>query len=356
MFLRSPASGAFGRPALSGWVQAQHEPLPPLRARRRRNNHFNVLFKHGSALFLLITDQGYLGVREVRSSTSQASSFCAPFRELPSRSKQQLLTRGAPRVLPNSTRKSLMPIAGSLAAPQVVWERLDTVDGDTQLCGPDFLPHKAKAQVAQPTGAAAMNMQVRGRAALHSARSPAVPFPSLTRARRHCRALLQALAAIPPEALAGLSEADAAAIAEAAGVFLPPPAAAVAPAPAAAAAAAAAQHPGGSHHAHSEDADLALAMQLQEEEDRRALEAEQRRQQQQEQAQRQQQQQQQQQQYQPQQQFYQDAYQPIPQQQQQRPRYGGAQAGPVQAQPPARRAPVPPAAQESKKDSSCVVM
>ncbi len=30
-----------------------------------RNNHFNCLFKHGRALYQLITDQGYLGVPEV---------------------------------------------------------------------------------------------------------------------------------------------------------------------------------------------------------------------------------------------------------------------------------------------------
>lgn len=45
---------------------------------------FNVLFRHGRYMYLLVTDQGYL------------------------------------------------------SEPGVVWERLDAIDGDTQMCGPDF--------------------------------------------------------------------------------------------------------------------------------------------------------------------------------------------------------------------------
>ena len=38
---------------------------------------------------------------------------------------------------------------GYLSEGNVVWERLDTVDGDTQLCGPDFKPYVAPPPVAR---------------------------------------------------------------------------------------------------------------------------------------------------------------------------------------------------------------
>lgn len=72
---------------------------------------------------------------------------------------------------------------------QVVWERLDTVDGDTQLCGADFQPYQPRHSALSDPGGVRVNMD--------------------------------ALAAIPAEALAGMSEADAAAIAEAAGLLNP---------------------------------------------------------------------------------------------------------------------------------------
>eukprot|EP00798_Chlamydomonas_sp_ICE-L_P018644 gene18644-25159_t len=55
-----------------------------------RNNHFNAMFKYNHQLFLLVTDQGYID------------------------------------------------------EANVAWERLDAVDGDTQMCGPDFIPYIAK--------------------------------------------------------------------------------------------------------------------------------------------------------------------------------------------------------------------
>lgn len=61
-----------------------------------RNNHFNVMYKQGGSLYLLVTDQGYL------------------------------------------------------YEPEVVWERLDNVGGDTQLLGWDlkpFVPHAPAQQL-----------------------------------------------------------------------------------------------------------------------------------------------------------------------------------------------------------------
>jgi hypothetical protein len=57
-----------------------------------RNNHFNALFKQEGALYMLVTDQGYLH------------------------------------------------------EPDVVWERLDAVDGNTQMCGCDFRPFRPHAE------------------------------------------------------------------------------------------------------------------------------------------------------------------------------------------------------------------
>ncbi|GAX73709.1 hypothetical protein CEUSTIGMA_g1162.t1 [Chlamydomonas eustigma] len=55
-----------------------------------RNNHFNVIFKYSSELYLLVTDQGY--AKETN----------------------------------------------------VVWEQLNRIDGDTAMCGPDFVPYVAR--------------------------------------------------------------------------------------------------------------------------------------------------------------------------------------------------------------------
>jgi hypothetical protein len=61
-----------------------------------RNNHFNALFKHEGSLFILVTDQGYLH------------------------------------------------------EPDVVWERLDAVDGNTQLCAGDFSAFRPHVEEIPP--------------------------------------------------------------------------------------------------------------------------------------------------------------------------------------------------------------
>eukprot|EP00195_Chlamydomonas_chlamydogama_P016991 CAMPEP_0202893236 /NCGR_PEP_ID=MMETSP1392-20130828/2844_1 /ASSEMBLY_ACC=CAM_ASM_000868 /TAXON_ID=225041 /ORGANISM="Chlamydomonas chlamydogama, Strain SAG 11-48b" /LENGTH=525 /DNA_ID=CAMNT_0049577489 /DNA_START=225 /DNA_END=1802 /DNA_ORIENTATION=- len=199
-----------------------------------RNNHFNVIFRYNSQLYLLVTDQGYL--RE----------------------------------------------------PSVVWERLDTVDGDTQMCTASFTPYVApERSAAVATG-------------------------------------------VPLEALQGLSEEDAAAIALAATEGLdhgePPRAAGLM---------AAAQGPPMGSAGHDVDADLALALQLQQQEEME-MEArqaeEQARRQQQQQAQQQAQRQSSQQQQQWQRQAGQDAY------AQQQQIYAQAQAAAAQAQARAQSA------------------
>lgn len=56
---------------------------------------FNVLFRHGRYMYLLVTDQGYL------------------------------------------------------SEPGVVWERLDAIDGDTQMCGPDFQRYTGRGPIGR---------------------------------------------------------------------------------------------------------------------------------------------------------------------------------------------------------------
>ncbi|MEW5307491.1 MAG: hypothetical protein WDW36_009883 [Sanguina aurantia] len=75
-----------------------------------RNNHFNVLFRTGRYMYLLVTDQGYL------------------------------------------------------SEPGVVWERLDAVDGDTQMCGPDFQRYQGSrgSQGGAPAQAPAAGTPVNG--------------------------------------------------------------------------------------------------------------------------------------------------------------------------------------------------
>ncbi|KAJ9522933.1 hypothetical protein QJQ45_023725, partial [Haematococcus lacustris] len=169
-----------------------------------RNNHFNCMFKYQGLVYLLVTDQGYLGEQ------------------------------------------------------QVVWERLDTVDGDTALCGPDFTPYQAPAS---PSGSGLQGRQ-------------GAPHPGM-------EVDMDALAALPPGVLDGLSEADAAAIAEAAGLLRPAPTA-WSPPPAAT------QHPGHSGLSSAQaDADLAMALQLQEQEEEQERQRHARQQQQQQQQQQQ---------------------------------------------------------------------
>ncbi|EFJ51389.1 hypothetical protein VOLCADRAFT_120460 [Volvox carteri f. nagariensis] len=74
-----------------------------------RNNHFSVVFKHGSThqVFLLVTDQGYLN------------------------------------------------------EPDVVWEHLSSVAGDTQFCGADFSPFRPHRE-GQPQGGAAASAGLAG--------------------------------------------------------------------------------------------------------------------------------------------------------------------------------------------------
>jgi hypothetical protein len=40
----------------------------------------------------------------------------------------------------------------------VVWERLDAVDGDTQLCGPDFMPYEARSSHSATQAAGHVDM------------------------------------------------------------------------------------------------------------------------------------------------------------------------------------------------------
>ena len=116
-------------PCLKGSVCSLQGLKPRQLAILFRNNHFNTLFKFEDALYLLVTDQGYL---HEQARPRPARCHDPSFKEVARQGCAVQLPVAFLAILPNSSSCSIF---ASFLLQDVVWEKLDAIDGNTVYVG-----------------------------------------------------------------------------------------------------------------------------------------------------------------------------------------------------------------------------
>ena len=103
-----------------------------------RNNHFNTLFKFEDALYVLVTDQGYLHEQASQSSNCTSLQHTNSFMSVSACMGNFTALRGTYSTILHclvSARAVVQISALRFLLQNAVWEKLDTIDGNTVYVG-----------------------------------------------------------------------------------------------------------------------------------------------------------------------------------------------------------------------------